>query len=364
LCGERYSWEVTLDSAGKPYAHFRAPEEASRRVSSDESSVYIWTMTQPNDPDTPRSPPPLCLLFPMKGRSGIIGHVFVQRPRFYPVPATVQRYLALLATHAGLVWDNLQVSALRGTLQMFERELHLARQIQIELFPATFDLDERLSAFAVNLPTVQVSGDYYDIFRTGPHTIAFVIADAMGHGVPAALMMAAVRASLRMGLMVGLSWAAIFKGLDDIIAQARTDALVTGLIGQIDLQSRELHLVSAGHLPPSILVDGRPVPVPTQCQTRPWGLNFDSPWEVGRLSLAGEHWSILCFTDGITDVSVHPSRLFGARRVAAYHLEHHHHSAEDLCMGLLSEVATLQRTESLPDDQTLLVLRCGCEVKP
>ena len=59
---------------------------------------------------------------------------------------------------------------------------------------------------------------------------------------------------------------------------------------------------------------------PRQCLTRPWGLEFDSPWEVGRLPL-GRDWSILCYTDGITEGG-HPGDALDARRTAAYHRAH------------------------------------------
>jgi len=239
-----------------------------------------------------------------------------------------------------------------------QQELDQARQIQTDLFPPTFEVDERLNAFAVNLPSVQVSGDYFDLFRTGPDTVAFVVADAMGHGMPAALMMAAVRASLRMGVAYGLPWQAVFEGLDGIITQAKTGRFVTGLVGQVDLHRNELQIVSAGHLPPSILLDGKPVELPDHCQTRPWGIGFDCPWEVGRIPLGSGDWSILCFTDGITDAAARAGRGHGSRMVAAYHQQNYSVSAEDLCQGLLSEISARQDPNApVEDDQTVLVLR-------
>ena len=139
---ERYHWEVVLCPAGES-AEARLTE-ASTRAQSEESEVQCWTRATQNG-DTPGPVPPLCLLFPMKGRSGIIGHVYVHRPRVSPLPPEVQRYLGLLVTHAGLVWDNLQLAELRSSQKQFEQELRQARQIQIGLFPATFDLDPRLT---------------------------------------------------------------------------------------------------------------------------------------------------------------------------------------------------------------------------
>jgi len=349
-----YFWKIKeteeTDSTLKP-----AIAEAEQKVSEDHSSFQSWTPLRANSEDTPSPTPPLCLLFPMKGRSGILGHVYLLRPVYVPLPRPMQRYLSLATQQTGLIWDNMQLGALKQNQIEIEKELHAARQIQIDLFPPSFEIDARLDSYAVNLPSARVSGDYYDLIRVGPHSVAFVIADAMGHGMPAALLMAAVRAALRMGLSLDLPWKAVFQGLDDLIGAARGDTFVTGMVGIVDLRARELQLVSAGHPLPSVLVDGKPVVIPEECLTRPWGLDIDSYWEVGRLPLHGQRWSILCYTDGITDAAARSQRAFGARKIAAYHQQNYRLSAEDLCQGLLSEVA-VQPGTALGDDQTVLVL--------
>jgi len=338
--------------------------EADRRIRQEEpSSVLTWASgsdtggTDGFAGDVLHAGKALAVLIPMKGRAGIVGHVYVQGPEIQPVPKAVMDYLGVLAALSGLMWDNLHLAALRLEQIALAKELEQARQIQIDLFPQTFEIDPRLDAFAVNLPSAQVSGDYYDLVRTGPNTVAFVIADAMGHGMPAALLMAAVRAALRMGLTLGLPWQAIFRGLDDVTAQARGDMFVTGLVGNIDLVKQELQLACAGHPLPSILVDGKVAAVPPTCWTRPWGLEMPTNWEVGQISLEGKDWSILCYTDGITDAAARARRSFGAQRIAAFHAARCQLSAEDLCQGLLSEVAVQPGQRSLEDDQTVLVLR-------
>jgi serine phosphatase RsbU (regulator of sigma subunit) len=354
-----YRWEVVLSDQPENGADDHSLEEAGRRASEEDSDLQSWIAESSAGRGAAKAPEgaPLCMLFPIKGRSSILGHVLIQSPRC-PLSPAVQRYLTLLINHAGLVWDNCHLAALRLAQKEFEQELRQARQIQVDLFPPTFDVDARLNAFAVNLPSVQVSGDYYDLFRTGPDTVAFVIADAMGHGMPAALLMAAVRAALRMGVSLGLPWQDVFRGLDGLIVQARTGgSFVTGLIGQVNLARNELQLVVAGHLPPSILVNGRAVPVPEGCQTRPWGLNFECPWEVGRMELGTGPWSILCYTDGITDAAARFDRGNSSRVVADYHQRSGGLNAEDLCLGLLNEVSARLSAGPLGDDQTVLVLR-------
>jgi sigma-B regulation protein RsbU (phosphoserine phosphatase) len=349
-------WEVVvgLEDSNPPEP---SGPDLMRRLQAGDSEVKTWTPGADNE-ETPRPSRPMCLLFPMKGRGTLLGHLYIQRPRISPLPPAMQHYLALLTTQAGLVTENLQLAELRVAKKVFEQEQRRARQIQIELFPTTTDVDTRLDAYAVNLPSVLVSGDYYDLIRTGPDTVAFVVADAMGHGMPAALMMAPVRASLRMGLTLGLPWQDVFRGLDDLINQTRAGgAFVTGLLGQIDFAARKIDLVSAGHPLPSILVGDRPVALPEACQTRPWGLDFDCPWQVGRIPLGDSDWSVVCFTDGISEAETDSGGIFGYNRVLDYHRINHALDAEDLCQGLISEVSERQHSDCLPDDQTVLVLR-------
>src|SRR5207245_879726 len=101
------------------------------------------------------------------------------------------------------------------------------------------------------------------------------------------------------------------------------------IVGHIDLSSRQLHLVSAGHHPPSILVGSQPVEVPEHCQTRPWGIDFEAQWQVGQVSLGDADWSILGFTDGVIDSVMRSKKTFGKRRVREYHRQHRAVSAED-----------------------------------
>jgi serine phosphatase RsbU (regulator of sigma subunit) len=300
------------------------------------------------------------LLVPIQGRSGVLGHVFVRWPRLAPQMPALPRYLSVYANYAGLLFESLQAAPERADQKEWEGELHRVRQFQIEAFPSLTSIDPRLDAFAVNLPSAKISGDYYDVVKTGPDTFGFLIADGMGHGMSAALMMNSVRTAFRMGLTLGLSARDLFNSLDHIVNQRGGNRFATGVVGWIDLARRELCVVVAGHPVPALLIGGKPVPVPAECQTRPWGLDFEIAWQEARLPLGDGNWTILCYTDGITDTArstVPEQRRYGVEDVVAFLANHLHDSAEDLCQRLLSEVAGQQHSPALEDDQTVLVLR-------
>src|SRR5262249_48731242 len=149
--GGRHEWQAMVAGEEMTEDSFATPE-LLRRLSAEDSEVKTWAPGVA-DSDTPRTAGPSRLLFPIQGRRSVLGHVFVQRPRLSPMPPAMQHYLALLATQAGLVCENLQLAALRLAQKVIEQELLQARQIQIELFPTTTDVDARLDAYAVNLPS-------------------------------------------------------------------------------------------------------------------------------------------------------------------------------------------------------------------
>src|SRR5262249_57401327 len=81
----------------------------------------------------------------------------------------------------------------RGAL---EEELQPARQIQVSYLPSSFPRYSDLELAGFNVPSKQVGGDYYDYVDMGD-SILVAVADVVGKGVPAALLMSMLQASLR-----------------------------------------------------------------------------------------------------------------------------------------------------------------------
>jgi len=170
--------------------------------------------------------------------------------------------------------------------------------------------------------------------------------------MPAALLMAAVRSALRMAF-AGLPWTAVFQGLDEAINQARGEMFVTGIVGHLTARTRAASGVggpSAARRSSWTAAGGV-----RRMSDGPWGLDMEARWEVGKLAAAGESWSILCYTDGVTDarcaLSV-PSAPRASPRTTSSTIG----QCEDLCQGLLSRVAMNPAGAPFGDDQTVLVL--------
>ncbi len=151
--------------------------------------------------------------------------------------------------------ENVSHGSLRGEMSRLRDELELASNMQRELLPRSLPAPEGLSLAALFRPAAQVSGDIYDARMLGDGTVGFFIADAVGHGVPAALLtmqlsraMAALEARDGRGPDPG---AALVRLNEELCAQQHERAwFATAVAGVIDPRTHAVRLAGAGHPPP------------------------------------------------------------------------------------------------------------------
>jgi sigma-B regulation protein RsbU (phosphoserine phosphatase) len=104
--------------------------------------------------------------------------------------------LMLLASQVAIIIEKVMLHEQLVEKKRLEGQLEVARQVQLELLPPSDPVLAGFDISAYNFPTEEVSGDYYDWVRIYDDQIGIVIADVAGKGVPAALLMAFLRASL------------------------------------------------------------------------------------------------------------------------------------------------------------------------
>ncbi len=149
---------------------------------------------------------------------------------------------------------------LRSEIARMQEELQLAAQVQREFLPRDFPAIGSIRVDAFWRPASYVSGDIYDVVRIDERHIGVFIADAVGHGVPAAL--------LTMVICRGLPTKEVGKGSYRLVPpgealarinaemirhQGRTTRFATAIYCVIDTETGAARLSSAGHPPPVIL---------------------------------------------------------------------------------------------------------------
>lgn len=180
-------------------------------------------------------------------------------------PALIAAYLFTLGQRQATVRSlnrDLSISSryqggVRGEIDRIHDELNLAAAVQQEMLPRFMPETPQIQFATLFRPAGYVSGDIYDVVQLDDRTIGFFIADAVGHGVPAALMTMVISRSLRMTRMGEqgkeiISPSEAMTKLNDELCRGKKDSprFSTAVYGTIDTLTRRVSLSGAGHPPP------------------------------------------------------------------------------------------------------------------
>lgn len=264
-----------------------------------------------------------------------------------PTLAAMRREVKVLST---------QQQGLCSQIGKLDEELRMAAQFQREFLPNELPNIEPLSFHVLYRPAGYVSGDIYDIQRLDEHHIGFFVADAVGHGVPAALMTVYIKRSLR-GKRIDPNSPRGYSLLTPAQALAQLNAdmistqngkvrFATACYGVLDLRNMELTMARAGH-PFPMLLRGEDEHVETlEPEGGLLGVFEDEVYEETTVQLKpGDR--LLIYSDGFEcafpDEEVCEN---GKRRVA-----NENYAKEFLDLGNGDPAAAIQRLEDKLDEQ-------------
>jgi serine phosphatase RsbU (regulator of sigma subunit) len=240
--------------------------------------------------------------------------------------------------------------------ERLRKELEMCRRIQEELLPHEPLRAPFLEAHGVSLPAREVGGDFFNYFPLPSGETALLVGDVSGKGVPAALLMANLQATLKARVPLQADLAVLAEELDqEIEASTPRTSYVTLFLGLVDPARGRLRYVNAGHNPPLYL------PAQGEVETlpptgRPLGLLAGGGYEERTLTVAGGGHLFL-YTDGLVEAESASGEPFGAER-----LREAVEGARELpvarVLERVEEAARAHREGREPDDDaTLLVLR-------
>jgi phosphoserine phosphatase RsbU/P len=189
-------------------------------------------------------------------------------------------------------------------MNRLDEELRLAARLQQDFLPKVLPQVGPVHFHTLFRPAGYVSGDLYDILRLDERRIGFYIADAVGHGMPAALLTMFIKHALVTKEIVGNQYRLLWPNESlgrlntDLIEQNLSQAaFATALYGIIDVQTLEVTLARAGHPLPYILRAGGALEQ-VDCDGPLLGIFPDEPFNCVRFTLApGDR--LLIYTDGI-----------------------------------------------------------------
>ncbi len=185
--------------------------------------------------------------------------------------------------------------------QRLEHQLNLAKRVQKAL--ADLELPPEQPGEIFYRPMEKIGGDVYDLISLSDEKYGILLADAMGHGVPAAMVMVMVKLIFKNLDCNKLTPAEVMSRMNSRLAEIFRNEIgemfVTGVYMEYDKAGEELVCCNAGH-PPPLLFNGRGEVKKLTASSTPLGITGDNNFRVEAID-AAEFKEIFIYTDGLVD---------------------------------------------------------------
>lgn len=244
-------------------------------------------------------------------------------------------------------------------------ELAIGRRIQLSLMPRSFPDVEGWTFASFYEPAREVSGDFFDAFRVRGMSdrVCVLIADVTGKGIPAALLMADVRALLHAAVDNVDSPADALRRVNTILVRERmTSLFVTAALVVIDGTTGEVRYALAGHEPP--IVARRSGALDHLEAAGPiLGAFDDAAFEEHTARLAAGD-ALVLYTDGATETRDPARRFYGEGRLIANLTAACGRPADAIVHAIVDDIRGFRGEAERFDDLTLLVVERRPEGSP
>lgn len=221
-----------------------------------------------------------------------------------PTMAFSQGDLEILVTVAGqasLALQKFELYRQAEETRRMEQDLQLAHEVQLRFLPESPPALPGYSFHSWYQAATHVGGDYFDYIELGPGRVAIIVADVVGHGVAAALLMAKIAAESRFALAMQPDPVAAVSRINRAMSGMNLDRFVTFLLCLVDTGQPRIKVVNAGHMPPIICgADGSIEVMADSCSGLPLGVMDDFEYESVDLELKPGTTMVL-HTDGVNE---------------------------------------------------------------
>jgi sigma-B regulation protein RsbU (phosphoserine phosphatase) len=264
-----------------------------------------------------------------------------------------------LANQAATALENVHVKQQQLAAELVNKELEVATEIQARFFPQQTPNLEGYEVAGCSIPAKDVGGDYYDFIpNPEPCQHGFVVADVTGKGVPASLLMATMRATLRANIQNNPNdiVQALRQVNGDIYRDSPVDKFITSIYCNLDYESHELSYVNSGHNPPYIVrANDNRIEELDQGGVM---LGIMEEIDLPKATLSIDKGDILMlFSDGVTEATNPSGELFSEERFEQWLLDHNQLSAEEMKDALLKTLRDYADGSPQSDDITFIILK-------
>jgi sigma-B regulation protein RsbU (phosphoserine phosphatase) len=298
------------------------------------------------------------LCVPLQLKDEIRGVIYVDnRYQVGIFTAADLELLTAIAASAAIAIENARLYRLAVEKGRLERELQLAREVQLRLLPDETPQVRGWEFIAEWLPARQVSGDFYDFIYPDGGEVNLAIADVSDKGMPAALYMALTRSIIRASMLhVGTPAEGITIANRLICTDAAYGMFVTLCYACLDTHTGEVVYVNAGHNPPLFYHAAQDRLNSLTRTGMALGIEDDARYEQRAVQMSPGDF-ILFYTDGITEAINAQEQEFGRERLCKVLEGQRQAPAGQIVTALLQAIEDFTGSQAQFDDVTIVLVK-------
>jgi sigma-B regulation protein RsbU (phosphoserine phosphatase) len=274
------------------------------------------------------------------------------RPLSLSLPVTDLVFAFFLFSFAYVAAQK--VFAHERRLVSIESELEIARQIQASILPTSIPEVNNLRIAASYRPMTAIGGDFYEFIQMDKHRVGVLVADASGHGVPAALIAAMIKVAMQSVVSCAHHPREVLRGLDRILSGQLLGQFVSAAYLWLDTENHKALYSAAGHPPLLRWREGKLARIESNGLL--FGVVPDSDYPVCDMPInPGDRF--LLYTDGVIEPENAAGDFFGDYKLEQVVRNNQSRSPFELSNQLLAEIRHWQPASSdQQDDITLIVI--------
>lgn len=296
------------------------------------------------------------LIVPLFYKERVIGVLDLEHTRTAFFNEEHVRTLTTMAAQIAIAIENARLyQRVRRQEQQLERDIAMAREVQLRLLPTAPPIHEH-AEFAVSfLPARAIGGDLYDFLEYSDNQTAIVLGDVSGKAAPAALFAALVSGIMRSAMQQKPAPAAMLALLNEALQERKLDSqYVVMLYALWNDENRTLTVANSGAIQPIFCRGGENVTV--KAEGFPLGMFPSATYE--EFNVATQPGDAIVFvSDGILDAENEKGDMYGEDRLAALLCGSRELPAQHIADAILADVTRFQGSKDRFDDETIIVLR-------
>ncbi|HUU31572.1 MAG TPA: GAF domain-containing SpoIIE family protein phosphatase, partial [Phycisphaerae bacterium] len=238
-----------------------------------------------------------------------------------------------------------------------KRELEVAAAVQKRLLPARAPAIAGYDCYGITVPSLVVGGDLHDWIELPEGNWGIAVGDVAGKGVPAALLMASLRAALRAQAEHVYELDHIMDRVNrSLTADTEPTEFATLFYGVLDSRARRLTYANAGHEPPLLIRKGQIRPLTVGGPLL--GITLEASYESEAIQLeAGD--TLVAFSDGAFDAANFKQERFGKERLLDSIRRHAAYGAQRMVEEIQWDIRRWTGLAPRADDLTLVAIKVG-----